>query len=241
MSPSRPPLVTFLVPSHKEGDLIRLTCETILNELKKEGLEDFEIIVSDCDHEGDGGVWVGEMLMRKEPRIRYVRQNGCYNLGYHYSYGLRNARGEYFMMVPGDNETAGEALGNILRARGQAELVLSYTENVEVRPLFRRLISRAYVLICNTLFGLKLRYYNGLSLVKTKLLQSILPLSDGFAYSTEIIVKLLCLEKGHSYIEVPMPIRPPIKGRRSAIFRFKNIVSVGQTLWRLFMKVRFKV
>ena len=193
MSSPHPPLVTFLVPSHKEGDLIRLTCEMILSELKKEGLEDFEIIISDCSHEGDGGIWVGEMLMRKEPRIRYVRQNGCYNLGFHYTYGLRNARGEYFMMVPGDNETAEEALGNLLRARGQAELILSYTENIKARPLSRRLISRTYVLICNTLFGLKLRYYNGLSLIKTKLLKSILPLSEGFAYSTEIIVKLLCL------------------------------------------------
>lgn len=240
MSSSNQLLVTFLVPSHKEGDLIRLTCETILGELKKEGLENFEIIISDCHHEGDGGIWVGEMLERKDPRIRYVRQDGCYNLGYHYAYGLRHARGEYFMMVPGDNETKEEAIGNILRARGQAELILSYTENTEVRTLSRRFLSRLYVLICNALFGLKLRYYNGLSLIKTKLLRSILPLSEGFAYSTEIIVKLVCLKK-YSYIEVPMPIRPPIKGRRAAIFRLKNLVSVGQTLLRLFMKVRLKV
>ena len=48
------PLVTFLVPSHKEGDLIRLTCETIFEAMKAEKIEDFEIIVSDCNHEGDG-------------------------------------------------------------------------------------------------------------------------------------------------------------------------------------------
>jgi glycosyltransferase involved in cell wall biosynthesis len=140
MSSSNSPLITFLVPSHKEGDLIRLTCETILDELKKEGIENFEIIVSDCNHEKDGGVEAGETLIRKESRVRYVRQNGCFNLGKHYAYGLREARGEYFMMVPGDNEIMGEAIGSVLRARGQAELIITYTENQEVRVPIRRLI-----------------------------------------------------------------------------------------------------
>lgn len=235
---SKVPLITFLVPSHKEGVLIKLTCETILRELKKEGIENFEIIVSDCNHDGDMGIEVGEALMQKEPRIRYVRQNTCYNLGAHYAYGLKSAKGEYFMMVPGDNEIMGEAIASVLRARGQAELIITYTENQEVRAPIRRIISRTYVGLCNILFGLKLRYYTGLSLIKTDLLRSLLPLSEGFAYSTEIIVRLLKLDKGHTYVEVPMKIYPPVPGRKAAAFRFKNLVSVGKTLARLTWQVR---
>lgn len=234
------PLITFLVPSHKEGDLIRLTCETILGELEKEGIEDFEIIVSDCNHPDDGGVEVGEALMRKEPRIRYVRQKACFNLGAHYSYGLVNARGQYFIMVPGDNEIMGEAIGNLIRSLGKADLVISYTANLEVRPFIRQLISKAYVRLCNFLFGLKLRYYTGLSMIKTELLRSLTPLSEGFAYSTEIIVRLLKLRDGYTYIEVPMTIYPPVADRKAAAFRLKNIISVSKTLARLTWDVRFK-
>ena len=234
------PLITFIVPSHKEGNLIKLTCETILNELKKEGIEDFEIIVSDCNHEGDGGAEAGETLMRKESRIRYVRQKSCFNLGKHYAYGLREAKGEYFMMVPGDNEIVGRTIGNILQARGRAELIITYTENQEIRAPIRSLISRTYVGLCNFLFGLKLRYYTGLSLIKTDLLKPLLPLNESFAYSTEIIVRLLKLGKGHTCVEVPMQIHPPVPGRKAAAFRFKNLVSVGKTLVRLTWQVRVK-
>ena len=237
MFSSNSPLVTFLVPSHKEGDLIRLTCETIFEAMKAEKIEDFEIIVSDCNHEGDGGLEAGKELMRQDPRVRYVRQNGCYNLGYHYAFGLREAKGEFFMMIPGDNETVGQAIRNLLRARDKADLVLSYTENPEIRPLKRRVISKVYVWICNLLFGLNLSYYNGISLIRTSLLKPLLPLSDGFAYSTEIIVRLLALEKGHTFLEVPMLIRKPVPGRKAAVFKWRNFISVGKILTRLVIRV----
>ena len=232
------PFVTFLIPSHREGNLLRLTGETILAELKKENIDDFEIIVSDCNHENDGGTEAGEALTKLDSRVRYVRQDGCFNLGAHYSFGLNKAKGEYFMMVPGDNEIMGEAIHNVLKARGQAELIITYTENQEVRPQIRRFISRAYVGICNALFGLNLKYYTGLSLIKTNLLKSLLPLSEGFAYSTEIVVRLI--RGGHSYKEVPMRIYPPVPGRKAAAFRLKNIVSVGKTLVHLVWQERLK-
>ena len=232
------PLITFLIPSHKEGDLIRLTGETILTELKKENISDFEVIVSDCDHGEDGGIEAGEALMKLDSRIRYVRQNGCLNLGAHYTFGLKEARGEYFMMVPGDNEIMGEAIHNVLGVCNKSELVITYTENQEVRPLVRRIISRFYVGLCNFLFGMNLRYYTGLSLIKTDLLRSLLPLSEGFAYSTEIVVRLI--RQGHSYTEVPMQIFPPKPGRKAAAFRLRNIISVVRTLALLFWRERIK-
>ena len=140
------------------------------------------------------------------------------------------------MMVPGDNEIMGEAIGSLISGLGKADLVISYTANQEVRPLIRRLVSWTYVTLCNFLFGLKLRYYTGLSMIKTDLIRSIMPLSEGFGYSTEIIVNLL--KKGHSYIEVPMTIYPPVPGRKAAAFRLKNIVSVIKTLAKLTWKVR---
>lgn len=142
------------------------------------------------------------------------------------------------MMVPGDNEIMGEAITSILRARGKTDVIISYTSNTEVRPLSRRLISRFYTALCNFLFGLNLKYYTGLSLIKTELLRPLLPLSSGFAYSTEIIVNLLKLQKSHTYVEVPMSIYPPIPGRKTAAFKLKNIWSVAKALTRLTIKVR---
>ena len=123
-------------------------------------------------------------------------------------------------------------------ALGKADVVMTYTSNKEVRPLIRRAISWFYVFICNTLFGLHLKYFTGLTLIKTDLVRSLLPISEGFGYSTEIIVRLL--KRGHTYLEVPMQMTPPVPGRRSAAFRFKNILSVLKTLLRLTVQVWFK-
>lgn len=169
------------------------------------GLEDFEIIVVDT----------------------------LYNLGKNYKLGVERARGEYFVFFPGDNETTKEAMFNVLEQLGNAPVVLTYVSNPEVRNWKRRLLSRAYVLFLNFVFGLKVKYYNGTNLYRTDLLRSIDIKADDFSYSAEIMVKLL--KAGTPYIEVPMPIQPK---NSTAAFRIKNIAGVIWSVLKLIWEIK---
>ena len=70
---------------------------------------------------------------------------------------------------------------------------------------------------------------------KTAMVKKVPVSTYGFAYMTEILVKLL--KSGANFIEVPMINRMRQRGATKA-FRFKNIISVFKTFIHLFYEVQ---
>jgi hypothetical protein len=139
------------------------------------------------------------------------------------------------MLVPGDNAWPSDGLAPILRAIGQADIVVPYVTNSEVRPLPRRLLSAAFTQILNLLFGLRLRYYNGVVVHRTQLLRQIEIRSDGFAYQAEALIKLIM--SGATYVEVPCCIVERTAGNSKAL-GFRNFARVAGTIYYLLREVR---
>ena len=80
-----------------------------------------------------------------------------------------------------------------------------------------------------------MKYYNGPCYFKTDMVKKVPISTFGFAYMTEILVKLL--KSGASFIEVPMINRVRERGATKA-FRVKNIISVFKTFLTLFWEVQ---
>lgn len=233
-------LVTILIPSHKEGDLVRKTVETAKAELQKLGISAYELLISNCYHEGDVTESIGQKLAQSDPHVRFMQRKECWNFGRHYRTGIAEARGDYFMCIPGDNEILPDAIYNVLKELGKYDVVISYTANPEARPWFRQIISSSFAWICRFISGLPLKYFNGINLYRTDLLRSITIKTDGFAYSAEILMKLITTGKAKTWIEVPMPINPPEPGRTSAAFKWRNIKAVTASIFGLFWAVKVK-
>ena len=136
------------------------------------------------------------------------------NLGYAYNDGVWLARFEHVLMFSGDNEGTGEQLDAVMSRAGTADIVINYISNAEVRGWRRRLVSRSFVAVVNTLFGLSPREYNGTALHRTALIRSVTIHTDSFAYQAEALMKLL--RRGHSYVEVATPTAPRAGGRTKA-------------------------
>ena len=177
-------------------------------------------------------------VAERDSHVVYRQRSTCWNLGKHYRAGIQEARGEYFMFVPGDNETIDRALANIFGQIGKVDVVITYTENPWVRPPARRATSYVFQNTCNVLFGLHLKYFNGINLYRTNLLRRVPLKTESFAYSAEILVRLLSSCEGVTYVEVAMPIHPP--ERRSAAFRLKNVWGVISAIAKLFWDIRIK-
>jgi len=137
--------------------------------------------------------------------------------------------------VPGDDETDEDSLANILSHLGENGMVISYTDNKEVRKWKRRFVSRCFTEFCNLLFGLKFRYYNGICIYPRSLLQAVPMSSDSFAYMAEIIIYLA--KSGVNCKEVPMKIKPTTA---SASFKIRSVYEVLGTLAALFWQIHFK-
>jgi hypothetical protein len=140
-------------------------------------------------------------------------------------------------MVPGDNEIPAEAIKKIFSRAGVADIIIPYTANTWVRPLSRRVISKIFVILINTLFGIRLTYYNGTCVIKSSLLKKVPMTTWGFAYMAGILVRLI--RQGASFSEVGVDIQPRDTGKSKA-FRLKNVISVVSAIVRLFWEVRVK-
>lgn len=227
-------IASIIVPALNEEKNLNNAISDIINALS--GRSDCEILIFD-DGSKDATGQIAEELALANPFIRVVHHQTPQNLGSCFREGVALARGEYAAMLPGDGETDPRTIANLFNALGSADIIATYTVNKEARPWHRRAISLIYVWLIKLLFGLKLKYFNGPSLIKVDLLKKLPPISPGFAYMSEILVRLV--KAGYSYKEVEMYIKPS-PGRKSRAFRLKNFKQVGQTLFKLFIDVYLK-
>jgi glycosyltransferase involved in cell wall biosynthesis len=219
--------VSFVVPALNEERNIRAT----IGEIRAAAaiLDDHEIvIVNDASTDRTGEI--ADALAREDARIRVVHNTRNLGFGGAYKAGMSVARLPYVMMVPGDNNHPAPGITPILDLVGEADIVIPYVANPEVRGLKRRFISRAYTMLLNAAFGLRVPYYNGLVLHRTDLVQSICIETDGYAYQSEALIKLL--RQGASSVAVPVALSE-LGDNRTRAFKLKNVFRVGKTILRL--------
>jgi len=226
--------VSIIIPAYNEEKKLAPTVDLVFNVLSKNGISDFEIIIFD-DYSTDKTGEVADELAKKYFQIKVVHNPKNMNLGFNITRGFQLAAKKYVGFVPGDDETDPETLDNIFKVLGKADIVVPYIANYEVRSFMRRWLSKTYVKIINLAFGLKMRYYNGLCFFKTSMVQKAPVSTYGFAYMTEILVKLL--KSGATFVEVPMILKIRERGTTKA-FRIKNILSVFKTFLKLFWEIK---
>lgn len=227
--------LTVIIPAYNEEGNINGTLEEIVP-LVTGCFEDYEVLVfNDCSADATGAI--ADAVARKNPKIKVIHNPLNMGLGYNYKTGVKMASKDFVIMVPGDNEiTAGsyEILFHALK-EGK-DMVIPYTVNVEIRPWLRRFLSRAYVMLINVLFGLRVKYFNGPVIHKRTLIQSIAIETDGFAYQTEALIKLI--RRGCTYAEAGMFLKERGYGKTKA-FDLRNVYRVLKTVFQLWVDNTF--
>ncbi len=234
---AKKPSISIIVPCYNEEENIRGTIESITRAIRRvRRFGSTEILIFN-DRSTDDTGRIADEISRRKRSVKVIHNERNMGFGYNYTEGVRRATKDYILMVPGDNEIPADAITAILSEVGKADIVIPYTVNPEVRPLGRRILSRAFVMLFNTLFGLDLRYYNGPCVIKANLLKKVPMTTHGFAYMAAILVRLL--RAGATYIEVPMRIQYRESGSSKAL-RPRNIMSVLSTIANLFIEVRIR-
>lgn len=239
--------LSVVVPVLKEFGNLAGTVEYIRENLKKlmanEKISNWEIIiVSSVDETGqeDGTPELANQLALTYPEHITVIHNQQYaNLGRKYLQGLTKAKFDYFMMVPGKNTLHGDSIERLLNYVPPGGIVIGYQASMHNRPLSRRFISRSFCLFMNLIFGLRLRYYNGATVIPTKLLRELNPQIEDFAYMADILVTLVKLYRV-PYIEAPFLTKGRRKYGKTNATSWHNIKSVVLTILHLIKKVYWK-
>jgi glycosyltransferase involved in cell wall biosynthesis len=226
--------VTFVIPCYNERPNIGGTILAVETALKSSDIAAYEVvIVDDCSTDGTGAFVGG--LARANPHLVLVSNATNLGFGGAYKAGVKRARGTYIIMVPGDNAFPHIGIERILRKRGDADIVIPYFARMKDRHFNRRILSRFFTLLLNTMFNLRVPYFNGPVLHRASLLQAIDIKTDGFAFQAEALIKLI--KAGATYTTVGVEVVERAEGRSSAL-KLKNIYRVISTLLRLWFEVR---
>lgn len=229
------PSISFIIPALNEEGNLALAVVEVLGALDDD-FSTYEILIFD-DGSSDNTGRIADDLAAGNKNIKVIHNGRTMGFGYNYREGVRLAKCDYLIMIPGDNEMPGSSIKEILRHTGSADIIIPYVINKEVRSFFRRIISRTGMTIINLLFGLRIKYYNGPVLHKSEIIKTVPLTTSGFAYQIEALVRLL--KSGYSYVEVGMNIRIRECGT-TKIFRIKNLASVAKTVIKLFWEIHFK-
>jgi glycosyltransferase involved in cell wall biosynthesis len=227
--------LTVIVPALNEEANLRPTVEAVLAHLGSIA-DPLEVLVFD-DASTDSTGAVADALAARHAAVRAFHNPRRLNIGGVYKAGLREARGAWVVLVPGDNETRVDEIARGVAYVGRAPLVVFYVTNTGVRPWSRRALSRLYVWGVNALFGTRLRYTNGTNLVRADVARALGIRTDGFAYQTEALVR--ALRSGVDCVQVGLRIQERRFGASKAV-SWTNLRAVGAALARLWWDVRVR-
>ncbi len=229
-----PPLITLFVACYNESGNIEGTLDVIRAACAEAGIT-YEVIIID-DASTDGSPEIIRRYMVAHPEMPIHLHVNEKNMGFGENFGEAAflGTGTYYRVVCGDNVEPVETLVKVFREIGKADIILSYRPNdVEGKALSRRLLSKIYTLIVNSISGYRLHYYNGLPVFKRRDVMRWNPNSHGFGFQADLVTRLL--DRGATYIEVPVTGQERQTGEAKAI-RFHNFCSVGHSLVNILIR-----
>jgi glycosyltransferase involved in cell wall biosynthesis len=227
------PQFSVIVPALNEEANLDAAVSEVLRGFDAAGLGVEVLVFDDASTDRTGAI--ADAWARRDPRVRAFHNPRRLNIGGIYKAGIREARGEHTLLVPGDNEMLVDEIVKGARLAATADIVLFYVTNArEVRSTARVFLSGLYVRVVNLLFNTRFRYTNGTNIFRTALLRRVSIDTNGFSYQTEALVK--ALRSGADFIDVGIRIAPRGGGRSKAL-SFRNIRLVLSALVRLWMEV----
>lgn len=225
-------MITVAIFAYNEEKNIEQTVKNVLAANENSCGVDLEIILVN-DGSTDRTGLIADSLAEQHDEVRVVHQPKNMGIGSAITTALKEAKGEKFMVVPGDNDLDTNIIVNLLSNSSKAELVIAYFVNREIRGRGRTTLSIVYNTIYMCTFGVFLMYINGPFVADTKKLRSIEINSKRFSIVAEIVLKLLL--SGCSYHEVPGNIC--MGKNNSTALSLKNLIEVMHMYFKLVIDI----
>lgn len=142
-------------------------------------------------------------------------------------------RGKYYRLINGDNVEDSSQIASILCHIDEADILIPTHAQSHNRTLFRRLLSRFFTMLVNTISGYRIKYYNGCSVHLRYDVMRWHINSYGFDFQADLITRLL--DQGKSYVEIPTVCGERQHGSSSSLTG-RNIVSAAHFLLGLALR-----
>jgi len=227
--------ISVIIPALNEEKHLGNTISVVLGAVK-DIFDNYEIIIFN-DGSTDRTGEIADMLAEKYNYVKVIHYKKPICIGGIYKRGIKLAKMDYLIRINGKDDITKENLGKIFSLRRRADIIIPYTVNSNERPLSRRIISKVFTLLLNTLFRLNLQYYNHYVLYKRAVVSSINLRTNSYAFQAEILIKLI--RSGFSYVEVAVEDKFENDVKTKAFYHH-NIFGVILFLFKMIEEIYIK-
>lgn len=203
--------LSIVVPAYNEERRLRGTLERLLAFINGRKFDFIELIVVD-DGSRDGTAALVEEFVRRDSRVRLVKNPGNRGKGYAVRHGFQEARGEWVLFSDADLSSPIEELDKLwqaARASGARIAIGSRALDRSLvgvhQPLWREFAGRFFNLVMRVVTGLAFRDTQcGFKLFETGAAREISRRQqlDGFGFDVELLFLAKIL--GFPAVEVPV-------------------------------------
>jgi len=191
--------ISVIIPAYNEAPSL-LEAVGVVTDIVSKETNNYEIIIINDGSTDDTGK-IADKLASKYKHIIAIHHKTNIGFGKTFRDGITIASKKYITGFPADNDLLKESFQDIITARKNNTLVITYSPDMSERELVRQFISAGYTKIMNIAFGLHLKYYNGYFISPSNAIKQLTLKSEGFTLFAEIKIKLI--RKGIAFIEIP--------------------------------------
>jgi len=230
-----PSSISVIIPALNEENNLEALVNKVLGAVRN-NFSDYEIIIFN-DGSADRTGMIADSLAMQNKKITVVHHSRSKCIGNIYKESRKIATMEYLILVNGKNDISADTLNGIFALRGKYDIIIPYLLNSGERVFVRRFLSKCFARLLNTIFGLKIKYYNHSVLHKRSILNSINIWTNSYAYQAEILIKLI--KSGHSYFQ--LGVKGVFKDTNTTkAFRIKNVLEISLFFIRLIYDIYIK-
>jgi len=228
------PLISIVVPALNEEENLQWVLPVLLDVLDRYG-RSFELVVID-DGSRDRTADVVLELASRRPEVRLVRHPR--NLGSPVAFftGVKEARGEFLMLVPADLAIEPEDLPAFFDAGPTCDVVVGVRSDRSDYSHARKFVSQVNIFLVRTLFRMHLRDYNYVYLFRRSIFDRIRPESRTIFLGAEILIRARDAGMRLTEVEaryVPRKHGVSTVGRPSVILRTTRDLFLYWVKWAL--------
>ena len=191
--------ITVIMPALNEELCLAAGVANVLEGFKKYSVDGELIIVNDGS--SDRTSQIAEDLAGIHDCIEVLHHEEPQGIGYSFMDGVRSAKGEMVVYVPGDGENDAAEILRYLPLMNHVDIVVPFVINRGVRPWRRRMLSSMFHNIVSLTSSLSLNYMNGNVIYRKSILDGLQLKSRGFFYQAELLLKTI--GSGYLFAEVP--------------------------------------
>ena len=204
------PELTVFVPAYNEEGSLSHCVEVILAKMDELDVRCEILVVNDGSQDGTGRL--AQALADRDPRVRAVHHEQNRGIGAAFCTAVENAKGEWLILIPADLALEPEELHRYIEAAPQADIVVGLRSDRSDYTLLRILVSYTNIFLIRTLFCIRLRQYQYISMYRLEVLRAIkIEYWRSAFFLAEILIKARDL--GFSLVEVEIRYAPRLAGK----------------------------